>query len=81
MVSKSWIINFLKTFKISDEVIRFNEETTKTLSAELTAEWKSFAEKKIQRGIFQRHVLSPLLYIIGMMPLNNIFRKCLVGYR
>ena len=31
---------------------------------------------KIQRGIFQGDALSPLLFVIGMMPLNHILRKC-----
>ena len=48
---------------------------------ELTAEGRSLAEAKIQRGIFQGDTLSPLLFIIAMMPLNHIFRKCRVGYK
>ena len=35
----------------------------------------------IQRGIFQGYALSPLLFIIAMMPLNHILRKCAAGYK
>ena len=42
---------------------------------------KSIAETKIQRGIFQGDALSPLLFIIAMMPLNHILRKCTAGYK
>ena len=31
---------------------------------------------KIQRGIFQGDLFSPLVFVIAMMPLNYILRKC-----
>ena len=40
---------------------------------------RSLAETNIQRGIFQGDALSPLLFIIAMMPLNHILRKCTAG--
>ena len=48
---------------------------------ELTAGGRSLGETKIQRGIFQGHVLLPLILIIAIMPLNHILRKCTVGYK
>ena len=53
----------------------------KTLRMELTAGGKNFAEKKIQRGIFQGDALSPSLFIIAMMPLNYILKKYTAGYK
>ena len=53
----------------------------KTWRVKLTAGEKSIAETKIQRGIFQGDALSPLLFIIAMMPLNHILRKCTAGYK
>ena len=47
----------------------------------MTAGEKSFAETKIHRDIFQGDALSPLLFVIAMMPLNNILKKCTVGYK
>ena len=81
IVPKSWIINCLKMYKISDEVINFIEENMKTWRVELTAGGTSSAEAKIQRGIFQGDAPSPLLFIIAMMPLNHILRKCTAGYK
>ena len=48
---------------------------------ELTAGGRSLAETKIQRGVFQGDALSPLLFIIAMMPPNHILRECAAGYK
>ena len=81
MVPQNWIINCLKMYKISHETINFIEKTMKNWRVELTAGGKSLAETKIQRGIFQGDELSPLLFIIAMMTLNHILRKCTAGYK
>ena len=47
----------------------------------LTTGGKSLAEETIQRGNFQGDALSPLIFVIAMMPLNHILRKCIVGYK
>ena len=69
MVPQSWILHCLKMYKISHEVIKFIEQTMKTWRVELTAGGRSIAETL------------PLLFIIGMMPLNHILRKCAAGYK
>ena len=81
MVPQSWIINSFKMYKISNEVINFIEKTMKTWRVELTAGGRSLPEANIPRGIFQGDALSPLLFIIVMMPLNHILRKCTAGYK
>ena len=81
MVPQSWMINCLKMYKMSDEVINFTEKTMKTWRLELTAGGRSFAKEKIQGGIFQGNALSLLLFIIAIMPLNHIHWKCLAGYK
>ena len=53
MASQSWIISYLKMYKISDDFVNFIEKTMKTRRVELTAREKNFAEAKIQRGVFQ----------------------------
>ena len=81
MVPQSWIINCHKMYKISHEIINFIEKTMKNWRVELTAGGKSLAKTKIQREIFQGDALSPLLFLIAMMPLNHILRKCTAGYK
>ena len=79
--NKSWILHSLKIYKISHEVINLIEKTMQTWRVELTAGGRNLAETKIQRVIFQGGALSPLLFIIAMMPLNHILRKCTAGYK
>ena len=81
MVPQSWIINCFKMNKISHELINFIEKIMKTLSVELTAGGRSLAEAKIQRGTFQGDALSPLLFIIAMIPPNHIIRKFTAGFK
>ena len=81
IVPHSWIINSLKMYKISHEVIKFIDKTMKTRRVELTAGGRSLTKAKIQRGIFQGDALSPLLFIIAMIPLNHILRKGTAGYK
>ena len=68
-------------YKISDEVINFIEKTMKTWRVELTAGGRSLAEATIPGGIFQGDALSPLQFIIAMMPLDHKLRKCTAGYK
>ena len=81
MVPQSWIIDCLKTYKIYNKVIKFIEETMKKWRVELTAGGKNLAEVKIQRGIFQGDEWSRLLFVIVMILLNYILRKCTGGYK
>ena len=53
----------------------------KTWRVELTAGGRILAEAKFGNGIFQGDALSPLLFLIAMMPLNRILRKCTAEYK
>ena len=75
MFPQSWIIHCLEMYKISHEVINLIEKTMQTWRVELTAGGRNLAETKIQRGIFQGDALSPLLFIIAMMPKNQSYQS------
>ena len=61
--------------------MNFIEKTMHTWRVELTAGGRSLAEIKIQGGIFQGDAQSLSLFIIAIMPLNHILRKCAAGYK
>ena len=48
---------------------------------ELTTGGKNLAEVKIQRVILLGDALSPLQFVIAMISLSQIFRKCTDGYK
>ena len=71
----------LKMYKILDQIVQFIEKTMQTWRVELTVGGQSLAEVNIQKGLFQEDALSPILFVIAMMPLNHILRKCTAGYK
>ena len=58
-----------------------HRENLEILERGIDSKRKMFSWGKIQGGIFQEDTLSPLLFIIAMMPLNHIFRKCTGWYK
>ena len=70
-----------KTEKWSYGVYWKHKEIHKNWKVELTEWEKTLDDVKIQRGIFQEDTLSPLLFVIAMMPVNHILRKCTGGYK
>ena len=68
-------------YKIHDEIIEFITESMKRQKVELIVGVIALAGVKIQRGIFKGDALLPLLFLITMMPLNDILRKCREGYK
>ena len=68
-------------YMISGKVIKFIKNTMKNWPLELTAGGKCLTEMKILSGIFQGDALSPLLFVIVMMLLNHILRKCTGRYK
>ena len=68
-------------YMISGKVIKFIKHTTESWWAELKSGGKSLTEEKIQRGIFQADALSPLLFIIAMMPHNYRLKKYTSWYK
>ena len=48
---------------------------------QLTACGEDLGEVSIGRGIFQGDSLSPLLFVIAMLPLSSILNESVAGYQ
>ena len=77
MVAQNWIMNCLKRYKTSDEIIHFIEKKHDNLESGIGSKRKKL---KNQRRKFQADAQSPLS-IIAMLPLNHILKKCTAGYK
>ena len=75
MIPHSWIRECLKLFGVADNIKRILSSCMKNWKLELTSSGVSLGEVNIRRGIFQGDSLSPLLFVICMIPLTMVLRK------
>ena len=80
MVPHSWIKKCLKTFGIASNVQGFLNISMKAWKLELNVSGKKFGEVDIRGGIFQGHSLSPLLFVLRMVPFTWLLRRAKAGY-
>ena len=80
LVPHSWILECLENLGVNEEIRRIVKESMKSWKVELTCGNDVLGEVKIERGIFQGDSLSPLLFVIILIPLTNILRKASPGY-
>ena len=80
MIPHSWIIRCLEIFKVADNIKKFIKNSMSHWETELTSGGQSLGKVKIQRGIFQGDSLSPLLFIICLIPLSLILRNVKAGF-
>ena len=59
---------------IAKNVVNFLGKTMKSWRVELTCDSETLGEVPIKRSIFQRDALSPLLFVIALIPLTHILR-------
>ncbi|XP_063595812.1 uncharacterized protein LOC134772704 [Penaeus indicus] len=80
MVPHSWIIECLELFGIAENVRKFMSDSMRSWKLELTSSGESLGDVHIHRGIFQGDSLSPLLFVLCMIPLTLILRKVAASY-
>ena len=80
MVPHSWIVEMLRMVKVAGNVAGLVTGSMKDWKTVLTSNGEVLGEVDIRRGIFQGDSLSPLLFIIIMMPLSMLLRKEKLGY-
>ena len=81
MVPHSWIREVLTSLKIADNISDFLINSMVGWSTTLTSNGENLGDVDINRGIFQGDSLSPLLFVMAMIPLTTLLRKESMGYR
>src|SRR6185436_15423074 len=77
----SWIHKCLQMLGISANVRQFLAKAMQSWNTELTVNGQQIGQVSIRRGIFQGDSLSPLLFVVAMIPLSVNLRKTCLGYQ
>ena len=80
MIPHPWILECLGLVGTAQNVKNLLANSMNGWKTELTSNGESLGNVDIKRGIFQGDSLSPLLFVIAMIPLTLILRKCEAGY-
>ena len=80
-VPHSWINECIELFGTADNVTNCLEKNTEQWKLLLTSNGEDIGEVDMKRGIFQGDILSPLLFVLSMVPLSLILRKVNVKYK
>ena len=81
MLPHSWILETLELIKVANNIDSLLRGSMKDWKTELTAGGTSLGEVTIRRGIFQGDSLSPLLFVVAMIPLTLLLRREKLGYQ
>ena len=80
MVPHSWITSVLELLKISGNTRKFIKGSMERWNTILENNGQQLGKVHIRRGIFQGDSLSPLLFVMTMIPLTHVLRKVRPAY-
>ena len=80
-VHHSWILRSMDLVGVATNITSFMKKAVKMGNTTLTINGETIGEVKIKRGIFQGDSLSPLLFIISLIPLTITLRAMNKGYK
>ena len=75
MIPHSWLIKCLEMYGAKETTIRFLKNTMLNWKTILTSSGTRLAVVNIIRGILQGDSLSPLLFIIAMIPMTRVLER------
>ena len=81
IVSHSWIKKSMKMCGVADNISHLLSKSMESWQTILMSGNEELARVNIQRAIFQGDTLSPLLFVIGLIPLSHILRKLNAEYQ
>ena len=76
MVPHSWILECLQMFTVAENVSCLVSNSMKSWNVEIFYGRETLAEVNIRCGIFQGDSFSPLRFVIALIPLTLILKKC-----
>ena len=76
-----WILEYLNMFHIADNTIAFLQESMKYWQTILQINQEIVGTVKINCGIFQGDSLSPILFIISLIPLSHLLNWNKYGFK
>ena len=80
-VPHSWILECLRIYGIADNIIAFLEKSMKTWQTLLMLNQEEIGHLLIKCGIFQGDSLSPLLFILCLIPLTYLLDQNQFGFK
>ena len=81
MVPHSWILEMMEVTGVAKNVGSLIRRSMSNWCTVLNSDGKNLGNVKIARGIFQGDSLSPLLFVLVMIPLTILLRKEMFGHR
>lgn len=82
MVPHPWILKMLEISKVAGNITSFLSNTMKHWKSTLSCNGSTLGTIDVNRGIFQGDSLSPLLFILAMLPLSYLLsRENSLGFR
>ena len=81
MIPHSWLIKCLEIYDAEENTFRFLKNTMPNWKTILTSSGTWLAEVNIRRWILQEDSLSPLLFIVAMIPMTRVLERMEVGYQ
>ena len=79
-VPHSWIKECMELMGIAENVREILEKSMKQWKLSLTSNGNEIGDVKVNRGIFQGDSLSPLLFVLCMIPMSLVLRTVKTGY-
>ena len=80
MIPQSWISECLEVFGVAGNTKNFLLNSMNKWKLELTSNGGSLGNVEISRGIFEGDSLSPLLFVLCLVPLSLILRRVKFHY-
>ena len=80
MVQHSWIIECLDLFGVAENIQSLLANSMEKWKVILCSGNSELGEVEIKQGIFQGDSLSPLVFVLAMIPLSLILRKAKAAY-